>query len=103
MKKWFRILLILFAANMLGGTVTAAILVKQSGQSDKVHRDHLGSITAITNTDGTKIAEYSFDPWGRQRNPANQQAYGPDAAPSLLLGRGYTGHEHLPMFGLIIK
>jgi RHS repeat-associated protein len=66
-----------------------------------IHRDHLGSITAITNTAGSKIAEYSFDPWGRQRNPANQQAYAPDAAPSLLLGRGYTGHEHLPMFGLV--
>jgi RHS repeat-associated protein len=66
-----------------------------------IHRDHLGSITAITNTAGTKIAEYSFDPWGRQRNPVNQQAYEPDAAPSLLLGRGYTGHEHLPMFGLV--
>jgi RHS repeat-associated protein len=66
-----------------------------------IHRDHLGSITAITNSSGSKIAEYSYDPWGRQRNPANQQAYGPDEAPSLLLGRGYTGHEHLPMFGLI--
>jgi RHS repeat-associated protein len=66
-----------------------------------IHRDHLGSITAITNTAGAKVAEYSFDPWGRQRNPANQQAYAPDAAPSLLLGRGYTGHEHLPAFGLV--
>jgi RHS repeat-associated protein len=66
-----------------------------------IHRDHLGSITAITNSSGSRIAEYSFDPWGRQRNPVNQQAYEPDAAPSLLLGRGYTGHEHLPMFGLV--
>jgi RHS repeat-associated protein len=66
-----------------------------------IHRDHLGSITAITNSSGSRIAEYSFDPWGRQRNPVNQQAYAPDAAPSLLLGRGYTGHEHLPMFGLV--
>jgi RHS repeat-associated protein len=66
-----------------------------------IHRDHLGSITAITNSSGSKIAEYSYDPWGRQRDPANQQAYGPDEAPELMHGRGYTGHEHLPMFGLI--
>jgi RHS repeat-associated protein len=66
-----------------------------------IHRDNLGSITAITNSSGSKVAEYSYDPWGRQHNPANQQAYGPDEAPSLLLGRDYTGHEHLPMFGLI--
>jgi RHS repeat-associated protein len=56
---------------------------------------------AITNSSGSKVAEYSFDPWGRQRNPVNQQTYAPDDAPTLLLGRGYTGHEHLPMFGLI--
>jgi RHS repeat-associated protein len=66
-----------------------------------IHRDHLGSITAISNTAGGRMAEYSYDPWGRQRNPATQQAYAPDVAPALLLGRGYAGHEHLPMFGLI--
>ncbi|MDR2423293.1 MAG: RHS repeat-associated core domain-containing protein [Prevotellaceae bacterium] len=66
-----------------------------------IHRDHLGSITALTNSSGTKTAEYSFDPWGRQRNPANQQVYAPDTAPALFLGRGFTGHEHLPQFGLI--
>jgi RHS repeat-associated protein len=27
--------------------------------------------------------------------------YSPDAEPALFLGRGYTGHEHLPEFGLI--
>jgi RHS repeat-associated protein len=66
-----------------------------------IHRDHLGSITAITNSSGSKVVEYSYDPWGRQRNPVNQQAYAPDAAPTLLLKRGYTGHEHLPMFDLV--
>ncbi|MDR0560367.1 MAG: hypothetical protein LBG92_09345, partial [Prevotellaceae bacterium] len=50
-----------------------------------IHRDHLGSITAITDASGNKTAEYSFDPWGRQRNPATQQAYAPDAAPALML------------------
>jgi RHS repeat-associated protein len=35
------------------------------------------------------------------RNPANQTAYTPGSEPELLLNRGYTGHEHLPAFGLV--
>jgi RHS repeat-associated protein len=42
-----------------------------------------------------------YDAWGRLRNPSNQAVYSPDAEPSLLLGRGYTGHEHMTQFGLI--
>jgi RHS repeat-associated protein len=45
--------------------------------------------------------ELSYDAWGRLRNPATQVAYAPDSEPVLFLGRGYTGHEHLPWFGLI--
>ena len=45
--------------------------------------------------------EYSYDAWGRLRNPATQAAYTPGAEPALFLARGYTGHEHLPWFGLI--
>jgi RHS repeat-associated protein len=43
----------------------------------------------------------SYDAWGRLRNPANQTAYVPDSEPTLFLGRGYTGHEHLTQFGLV--
>ncbi|MGV8094869.1 MAG: RHS repeat-associated core domain-containing protein [Mangrovibacterium sp.] len=35
------------------------------------------------------------------RNPANQEVYAVGSEPELFLGRGFTGHEHLPMFGLI--
>lgn len=35
------------------------------------------------------------------RNPVTQVAYIPGSEPALFLGRGYTGHEHLPWFGLI--
>ena len=35
------------------------------------------------------------------KNPATGTHHGPDAQPELLLGHGYTGHEHLPEFGLI--
>ncbi len=45
--------------------------------------------------------ELSYDAWGRLRNPVTQVAYTPGSEPALFLGRGYTGHEHLPWFGLI--
>ena len=45
--------------------------------------------------------ELSYDPWGRLRNPATQQVCAVGSEPTLFLGRGYTGHEHLTAFGLI--
>lgn len=45
--------------------------------------------------------ELSYDPWGRLRNPATQQVYAVGSEPVLFLVRGYTGHEHLTVFGLI--
>ena len=47
------------------------------------------------------MQELSYNAWGLLRNPATQVAYAPDTEPVLFLGRGYTGHEHLPWFGLI--
>ena len=46
-------------------------------------------------------AEYSYDAWGRMRNLANWNVYSTTAQPTLLFGRGYTGHEQLNQFGLI--
>ena len=64
-------------------------------------RDYLGSITHVANADGSLKVEYSYDAWGRLRNPATQTAYTPGSEPVLFLGRGYTGHEYLPWFGLV--
>lgn len=55
----------------------------------------------MANADGSLKAEYSYDAWGRLRNPATQVAYTPGSEPALFLARGYTGHEHLPWFGLV--
>ena len=35
------------------------------------------------------------------RNPSNWQVYAQGSQPTLMFGRGYTGHEHLNDFGLI--
>ena len=72
-----------------------------SRTANNIGRDYLGSITHIATASGTKVAEYSYDPWGRMRDPASQIIYVPGNEPDLFLGRGFTGHEHLTWFGLI--
>ncbi len=89
----------------LGGDVYSAptVYVKEAGNWNIYYicRDYLGSITHVANADGSLKQELSYDAWGRLRNPATQVAYDPGSEPALFLGRGYTGHEYLPWFGLI--
>ncbi|MCR5017299.1 MAG: hypothetical protein K6A64_00695 [Bacteroidales bacterium] len=90
----------------LGGDAYSAPMVYQRENNGSwtlynIGRDYLGSITHIATADGTLVAEYSYDPWGRLRNPATLQIYAAGSEPELFLGRGYTGHEHLTWFGLI--
>ncbi|TYR37429.1 endonuclease [Sphingobacterium phlebotomi] len=89
----------------LGGDAYSApaVYVKEAG-SWKIYyicRDYLGSITHIANADGSLKQELSYDAWGRLRNPATQVAFASGSEPTLFLGRGYTGHEHLAWFGLV--
>ena len=77
-----------------GGDGLAAVYVKQSGQSDKIyyaHTDHLGSIVSLTDANGTSAFKATYDAWGKQTVTQNTIGF----------HRGYTGHEHLPEFGLI--
>ncbi len=90
----------------LGGDAYSApmVLQRENGGSWTLYnigRDYLGSITHIATADGALVAEYSYDPWGRQRNPQTQAVYAPGLEPELFLGRGFTGHEHLRDFCLI--
>ena len=66
-----------------------------------IGRDYLGNITHIATAAGTLVEENSYDPWGRLRNPETREIYSLGTEPELMLGRGYTGHEHLTWFGLI--
>ncbi|MDL2215376.1 hypothetical protein LJC00_04225, partial [Dysgonomonas sp. OttesenSCG-928-M03] len=83
----------------------AAVYVKKGDNPWEVQyigRDYLGSITHVISAQGKIEQELSYDPWGRLRDPKTHTPYEADKEPELLLGsRGYTGHEHLPMFGLI--
>lgn len=64
-----------------------------------IGRDHMGSITHIADVNGTLVAEYTYDPWGRMREVGTTNAYMPGKEPELMLSRGYCGHEWLPWFG----
>ncbi len=83
-------------------TAPMALVKNSSGTTLYViGRDVLGSITHLCTTSGNLVAEYSYDPWGRLRNPQTLSPFAPGQEPSLLLGRGWTGHEWLPWFGLV--
>jgi RHS repeat-associated protein len=66
-----------------------------------VLKDHLGSITGLVDQNGNLVEEYSYDAWGRRRNPATGAYLATATNPNYLIDRGYTGHEHLDEFGLI--
>lgn len=90
----------------LGGDAYSApmVYVKEGNTGWTLYnlgRDYLGSVTHVATADGVLVAEYSYDPWGRMRNPETLTVYGPGQSPELFTGRGYTGHEHLPEFELI--
>jgi RHS repeat-associated protein len=63
-----------------------------------VQTDYLGSILALTNESGSITQRFSYDAWGRPRNPNDWTDY---TVADHWLKRGFTGHEHLDAFGLI--
>jgi RHS repeat-associated protein len=79
----------------------AAILIKQGGNTTTyfTETDHLGSIVGLINADGSYAEQFSYDPWGRRRNPLNWTFT--SVPQPVLITRGFTGHEHLDNFGLI--
>ena len=67
-----------------------------------VARDPLGSVTDVLDSVGGIIQELSYDAWGRLRDPVTGAVYAAGSEPEpYLLWRGFTGHEHLPEFGLV--
>ena len=65
-------------------------------------KDHLGSWTTITDSEGHVEQEVSFDAWGTLRDPDTWQNYSvAEPVETPMFDRGFTGHEHLYAFGLI--
>ena len=89
----------------LGGDYYSApaVRIKKAGQWKLYYilRDYLGSITNITDENGTVVETNYFDPWGNQVDPSTGEIYARGEEPALMLERGFTGHEHLARYGLI--
>ncbi|WP_197018925.1 FG-GAP-like repeat-containing protein [Xylanibacter brevis] len=89
----------------LGGDAYSApaVCIVKGNEKDVfcIGRDHLGSITHIADQSGNLLYEYSYDVWGRLRDPSTGDVYPIEQEPRLFLGRGYCGHEHLTEFGII--
>jgi len=85
----------------------ASATVSAAATAARNHRyfltDHLGSTLAIADQTGSISQRFSYDAWGRRRNPDGTDDSGPlwgslknDQGHS-----GYTGHEHLDQLELI--
>jgi RHS repeat-associated protein len=79
-----------------------AVIIRQNGQDNFYYTftDHLGSITSLVNTSGQVVEDYSYNAWGKRRNPNNWNDGTTPTGP-FLVSRGYTGHEHHDEFGII--
>ena len=66
-----------------------------NGTMSYVIKDHQGSMYATVT--GNTVERYSFDAWGRRRNPQTLSYDNVTAS----FDRGYTLHEHYDDFGLI--
>ena len=84
----------------LGGDAYTAPVVLINSQDHYLHRDHLGSILAISNAAGKAVEERHFTPWGEvdyfAKNGIVQEKF-----EDSILPRGFTGHEHFEQVTLI--
>ncbi len=90
--------------NTVIGNNFAIITENQDRNIYYLLKDHLGSVTKILNSDFSIVGDFNYDPWGRMREKDNNfETLSVYDVPSgfELIGRGFTGHEHILEFGLI--
>ena len=99
-----------FSRTFIVGPYGVFAVVEKHGDEESIHyilKDHLGSWTTITDSEGNVEQEVSFDAWGNLRDPDTWQNYSvtepsvPELVEGPMFDRGYTGHEHMTAFGLI--
>ena len=62
------------------------------------HKDHLGSLQAVSNEEGHLVQVLSYDAWGKRRNSDGSTT---EEETENEYDRGFTGHEHIDWFSLI--
>jgi len=79
---------------------------QSSGSYKFLHKDYLGSILAVTDQTGNRLEQRHYDAWGNITHLKIGNApvitdKGAIAEASLIIDRGYTGHEHFMGVGII--
>ena len=65
------------------------------------HHDHLGSVQAFTDENGTLLQELSYDAWGCRRDPDTWERLACFTDADARNPWGFTGHEHIDLFELV--
>lgn len=82
--------------------LSGAVFIKETGKSDQFYysyADYQGSLIALQNVATGVLEKYAYDPWGARRNPTNWTLK--DTRTTFIVNRGYTGHEHIDVLGII--
>jgi RHS repeat-associated protein len=88
-------------ATLVGVYVTKSAYASGDGpQMRYYHRDHLGSIAAISNDVGAIIERLAYEAYGQRRFP-NGTADPGGSLFGITTNRGFTAHEHLDELQLI--
>jgi RHS repeat-associated protein len=89
-----------------GGLVGVYVTKSAYGSGDGpqmryLHRDHLGSVSVVTNASAAVLQGFSYEPFGERRfvNGTPQDRASPLLA--VATDRGFAAHEHLDEVGLI--
>ncbi len=87
--------------ELIGVFVTKSVYAAGDGpQMRFYHRDHPGSVVAITNPSGAVLERLAYEAFGQRRFP-NGTADPNNTLFGITTDRGYTGHEHLDELALI--
>ena len=93
-----------YVAGVAIRTVTTKASESPSIKIRYMHKDHLGSVTVITDEIGNIVEEFSFDAWGKRRPPNLETLLESPVFTELsstITNKGFTGHEQMDGVGLI--
>ena len=88
-------------------TTPASMTASPESGFEYMHRDHLGSVEAVTDASGNELVVLGYDPYGERRKPDWTGQLTRAEIETLLdahgerVSRGFTRHEHLDRTGLI--
>jgi RHS repeat-associated protein len=89
-------------SGLIGVFVTKSSYATGEGPAMRYyHRDHLGSIVAISNSSGAVVERLAFEAFGERRFPNGSAQDRASPLFGINTDRGFTAHEHLDEMNLI--